>query len=185
MKNAKIRKTIQVVTLALLAVLLQGCATNLRQPASVPQPVTQKLSTFRTVQMKPVTISSAFADSEANQKAARKINENLFAEMKMVIPNLQEAKGIPSAGTLVITPVIEEIKFIGGFARFMVGAMAGSSAVLMKVTYADADTGKVVGAPEFYRAASAMAGGYSVGSSDNMMLTEIARDIANYTRLNL
>lgn len=135
--------------------------------------------------MKPATISPAFASAEANQKAARKINENLFNEMRMVLPDLKDASGDPGAGTLVIEPVIEEIKFIGGFARFMVGAMAGSSAVLMKVTYTDAGTGKVIAEPEFYRAANAMAGGYSMGSSDNMMLTEIARDIANYTRLNL
>ena len=174
-----------IITTLVLALFLQGCATNLRQPKAPPQPTSKKLSTFQAVQMKAITISPAFAKAGANQKAAKKINENLVKEMKLVLPNLLDADKPAAPGTLVITPVIEEIKFIGGFARFMVGGMAGSSAVLMKVTYTDADSGAVVGDPEFYRAANAFGGAYSMGATDNMMLAEIARDIASYTKMNL
>ena len=79
----------------------------------------------------------------------------------------------------------KEIKFIGGFARFMVGGMAGSSAVLMKVTFLNSETGKVVAEPEFYRAANGMGGGYSMGATDNLMLDQIAQDIALYAKMNL
>ncbi len=178
-------KCVTIVTTLVLALFLQGCATNLRQPKSAPQPTSKKLSTFQAVQMKAVTVSPAFAKAGANQKAAKKINENLAKEMKLVFPNLQDAGKPAVPGTLVITPVVEEIKFIGGFARYMVGAMAGSSAILMKVTYTDADSGAVIGEPEFYRVANARGGAYSMGVTDNLMLTEVARDIAYYTKMNL
>jgi len=166
-----------------------GCATTLRKPESAPQPPTVKFSHFKAVQLKEVTISPAFASSGANQKAARKINQLLVSNMRPIFANVQvvPAGTVPekaAARTLLITPIIEEIKFIGGGARFMVGAMAGSSAVLMKVSYTDAATGDIVATPEFYRAASAWQGGQSMGSTDNEMLKLIVQDICDYSRVN-
>ena len=164
--------------------LAQGCATKLTKPAVPPQPTTVKLSTFETVTMKKVEIAPEFASAGANQKAARKINEVLVYNMRMVFPNLREASGEDVQTGLLIEPLIQEIKFIGGAARFWVGAMAGSSAVLIKVSFRDASTGELIGEPQFYRAANAYTGGWSMGSTDNRMLEDIAKDIVNYATLN-
>jgi hypothetical protein len=62
--------------------------------------------------------------------------------------------------------------------------MAGSSAVLMKVKLQDAASGEVLAEPEFYRAANAFTGGQTIGVTDNLMLDQIADDIANYCARN-
>lgn len=55
---------------------------------------------------------------------------------------------------------------------------------LLRVRFLGKDAkGTVVAEPEFYRSASAFAGGM-YGSADNAMLAEIAKDIVNYTAAN-
>jgi hypothetical protein len=165
-------------------VLAQGCATNLSKPDAAPQPTSVKLSSFQTVSLKAVEIAPDFAASSANQKAAKKINELLSNKMPMVFSGLQEASNSSGQTGLLIEPLILEIKFIGGAARFWAGALAGSSAVLMEVTFRNLSTGNVVGKPQFYRAANAFAGGFTMGGTDNAMLEAIATDAVDYARLN-
>ncbi len=168
-------------------ILLTGCVTKITKPAALPQPSTERFGTFDTVEFEKVSIAPKFAKSDANQKAAKKINEELMASLNNVFPGMTVADPAakPTKGKmLVIRPVIKEIKFIGGGARFWLGAMAGSSAVLMQVSFVDKETGAVLANPEFYRAASAMGGGWSIGGTDNMMLTTIVQDITTYTSSN-
>ena len=177
------------LSLILAVFFMSGCATNLTKPTAAPSPTKVKLSEFTHVEMKDVGISQKFGTAAANQKAQKKIEEVLFQEMLMVFPNLKRIdKGgdFASSGerTLQITPFIKEIKFIGGGARFMVGAMAGSSAVLMQVTLRDSASGEVIAEPEFYRDANAYSGGWSMGATDNRMLEDIAKDIVQYCSLN-
>jgi hypothetical protein len=54
----------------------------------------------------------------------------------------------------------------------------------MRVTYADETTGEVVASPVFYQHASAMGGAWSVGGSDNAMLSRVANLITTYTKNN-
>ena len=164
--------------------LAQGCATNIRRASGPPQPPKVKFSSFDTVTLKHVEIAPAFASAGPNQKAAKKIDELLFMEMRKVFTDLRDNAETPAQRGLLIEPLIEEIKFIGGAARFWVGSMAGSSAVLMKVTYRDVATGQVIADPEFYQSASAFAGSFSIGAADNRMLSAIASEIASYTGLN-
>src|SRR5690606_35710420 len=105
----------------------------------------------------------------------------------MALPSLKRVDGEFSQGearTLQIEPYIKEIKFIGGAARFWAGAMAGSSAVLMGVTYRDSKTGEVIAAPEFLRVGNAYAGAWSMGASDNQMLETVAMDVVHYSTAN-
>lgn len=164
--------------------LAPGCATNIRRASGPPQSPTVKFSSFDTVTLKHIEIAPAFASAPANQKAGKKIDELLFMEMQKVFADLRDNAEAPAQRGLLIEPLIEEIKFIGGAARFWVGSMAGSSAVLMKVTYRDVATGEVIADPEFYQSASAFQGSFSVGVADNRMLSAIASEIASYTGLN-
>jgi len=172
-----------------LCLLLSGCATNLSKPAHAPAPAKTRLGEYKAVEMKAVTLSDAFASASANQKATRKIDELLFSNVSMVFPNLKRIEAEQEfsnsdSQTLQITPLIKEIKFVGGAARFWAGAMAGSSAVLMQVTLRDSSTGEIIADPEFYRAANAYAGGWTIGATDNQMLEDITKDIAGYCSLN-
>ncbi len=166
-----------------------GCATNLTKPSSLPKPSPVPFGTFENVEMKAVTISSDFSSSSANQKALKKIDEKLFEGMRLVFPKLKriEAGQEFSSGdekTLQITPHIKEIKFVSGATRFWVGSWAGSSAALMQVTFLDSSTGQTLSNPEFYQAANAFAGEWTIGGTDNAMLEEIARSVAYYATNN-
>lgn len=173
--------------LSLFMVLgLMGCATHITKPAEPPQPAKIKLGSFSSIYMKDVSINEAFADSSANQKALNKINEVMFNNMRMTFPNLQKLPANEKAGAsaLIIQPHIKEIKFIGGAARFWAGAMAGSSAVLLQATFINAKDSSIIADPEFYRAAGAYAGAWSMGGADNRMLEDIANDVVQYASYN-
>lgn len=169
--------------------IFSGCATHISKPAKAPTTAKVRFSEFYNIEMKATGISEAFASSEANQRALKKIDAHLFDGIKTVFPTLKRIEdgndfSKTNVRTLQITPVVKEIKFISGGARFMVGAMAGSSAVLMQATFRDGSTGEVIADPEFYRVANAYAGGWSIGVTDNKMLEEIARDVVYYSSLN-
>ena len=163
--------------------LAAGCATHLSKPAHEPVPSKVKFGEFQAVEMKSVSLNPAFAGSGANEKARKKIDELLFENMKKPFPNLKRVEKFStgSTRTLQITPNIKEIKFIGGAARFWVGAMAGSSAVLMQVTYVDGSNGQTIADPEFYAQANAMGGAWTMGGTDNLMLERIEMDIVGYS----
>jgi hypothetical protein len=170
-----------------IGMLVAGCATTITKPTAAPQPCKEKLGTFAAVEMEHVTLAPASAGAGANQKAAKKIDELLASSLRNIFPGMKvvdKAGEAPAAKTLVIRPQIKEIKFIGGAARFWVGAMAGSSAVLMQMDYVNKNTGDVLASAQFYRSANAFGGGMSMGGSDNMMLSEIVQDITTYTISN-
>ena len=170
----------------MLGILMSGCATNLSKPMHDPLPSKAQFRGFSAVEMKPVSLTPAFASYDANQKAMRKIDELLFASMTKTFPNLKRTESFSGGNSkiLQIAPVIKEIKFIGGAARFWAGAMAGSSAVLMQVKYLDGSTGATLADPEFYEQANAWAGAWTIGGTDNMMLERIVLDITSYTSAN-
>lgn len=179
--------TRRFVLIAGLSLLTAACATKVSQPSAPPSPSKVRFAQYQQVEMKPVTLAPAFAGHEANQKAARKIQEILSTRMRMSFPDLKMVDTEFSKGeqpVLQIEPHIKEIKFIGGAARFWAGAMAGSSAVLMEVTYRDSRTGEVVANPEFLRVAGAWSGAWSIGATDNNMLEAVSMDVVNYSSAN-
>lgn len=182
-----IGKKVSALSLLVLLFLVSGCATHLSKPSAPVKPAEVRLGGYEHVFMKRVSISEKFAESGANQKALRKIDEVLYTNLQMVFPKMERfsvGKEKVSGSVLVIEPHIKEIKFISGGARFFAGALAGSSAVLMDAKFVDAKKNKVLADPEFYRSANAWAGGFTIGSTDNKMLEEIAKDVVNYANLN-
>ncbi|MBN2717041.1 MAG: hypothetical protein JXX14_14415 [Deltaproteobacteria bacterium] len=147
-------------------------------------PPTVPFSSFRYFKLMPVTIAPQYADHQANQRAHRKIEENLNAHFSGMLQSWNTAVRQAPYQTLVIEPKIVEIKFISGGARFMAGAMAGSSVVVMHVDYRDEASGNVISHAEFYQKANAMGGSYSMGATDNDMLRRIADLVAEFTRNN-
>jgi hypothetical protein len=188
-RKARIMKKMTLGVAACLigaSVFMAGCkTTEVSKPAAVPpQPCKERLGTFKTVEFEHVSVADAYAAAGANQKAAKKIDELLIASMGNVFPGMKvvtQATDKATDKTLVIRPVIKEIKFIGGAARFWVGPMAGNSWVRMQVDYVDKATGNVIGNPVFYCTANAWGGGMSMGGADNMMLSQIVQDITTYT----
>ena len=55
---------------------------------------------------------------------------------------------------------------------------------MVKVRITELDSGKLIGEPEFYRRAAAMAGAWTVGGHDNAMLGKVVGLIADYLNAN-
>jgi len=177
-----------------ISMLVQGCRTTPSSTTPSParpaqstnvEPPKVRFSEFKNVELKHVTLAPMFASHSANQRARDKIDQELFAQMRVVFPGLKEAaaSGTPAPGvrTLVIEPVIADIKFIGGKARFFAGALAGSSRIRMTVTYRDTGSGEIIAEPQFYAHANAFAGAYSIGGADNAMLSRVVQNTVTYS----
>jgi len=158
-------------------------------PPLAQMPTKVRLDTFTEFHMKHTIISPEFESHElkGNQKARGKIDGYLFNNMRYVFRGLHEVDtsfNAANASGLLIEPVIEEIKFVGGAQRFWAGSMAGNSFVKIKVTFRDIESGNILAEPEFYRSGNAFAGSYSMGGTDNEMLRSIAHDVCDYARHN-
>ena len=162
--------------------VLSGCATNITRVDTPPEPPSEKFSTFSKIAVRPVTIDAAFANSGPNQKASAKIQEVLFTRLQEINPDIHilDADEKAPKNALLIEPHVNEIKFIGGAARFWAGALAGSSGINMSAKFTDTKTNKEVANPTFYQHADSRAGAWSFGGADNAMLHRIANLIGDY-----
>ena len=164
----------------LLAAAIGACSTEIYAPAAQNPPPSEPFGNFGRFQLKPVTLNPSLAEHGYNQSATASINGSLQPTLGILLDSWNKGSG----RLLVVDPYIEEIKFIGGAARFWAGAMAGSSAVVMRVTYTDEATGAIIANPVFYQHANAMGGAWSFGATDNAMLSRIANLVTDYTRNN-
>ncbi|MDR0902439.1 MAG: hypothetical protein LBM92_06690, partial [Opitutaceae bacterium] len=167
---------------AAVLLLFPACATHIRISNKTNPPPGEAFSNFTAFEIKPVTLAPRYANNDTNKKALVKIQENLSLVMDPTITNwnhIGATKGTPQR-TLVITPVVSEIKFIGGAARFWVGPVAGSSAVILRVAIVEKETGKTIATPEFYSSAGSWNGSWTVGGTDNAMLGRTATKVSDY-----
>lgn len=158
--------------------LLSGCKTQIHPSGQINQPPQAAFNAFSNIHLNKTTIPAKYAGQPANEKAVIKIDLLLTEKIKKIYPELNNPA--VSGRTLIVEPEIIDIKFVGGGARVWAGAMAGSSAVLMKVKFIEKETGNVIAFPEFYSKSSAAAGAYSFGGNDNAMLHRVASDVAEY-----
>jgi len=86
--------------------------------------------------------------------------------------------------TLVLEPRVVSLRFIGGAKRFWAGAFAGDSRVIIVVRIVEQPGDRVLGEPQFYQQANAMAGAWSFGAHDNTMLSRVVDLATNYCKAN-
>jgi hypothetical protein len=171
-----------------LAALTLSCGVSLAGPnvglLDNPPP-TAPFNGYGKYELKPLTVMAPYAGQPPNEKAAAKIREHISAQIEPIVSAWSVA-GTASGktGTLVIEPVIEQIKFIGGATRFWVGALAGSSYVILRLKISERETGTVLAEPEFFQRAAAMSGAWSIGGQDNDMLQRIVTVASAYLNGN-
>jgi hypothetical protein len=171
--------------LACIALALAGCATHIKSTLAENPPPAEAFSKFTHFTLGAARLVPPYAGQPANERALLKIQENLSAQMTPVLAQWNAAGAATSPKrTLLVDPVVTEIKFINGNSRFWAGPIAGSSAVILRVKISEYETGKVIATPEFYARASAMGGTWTIGATDNVMLTRIAGHLASYLKGN-
>jgi len=172
------RRTILAVALVAAVPLLHGCATKIKASSLTNPAPAQAFSNYSRIVVKPVAFAAGY---KGNQAALDKIAANFSKELA---PSLVKWNGAPANGsTLTVEPIVEQISFKSSTKRVFLGPFAGSSGVLMRVTYRDQD-GNVVAAPQFFQRAGAMSGGFTLGVQDNLMLFRVAKLASSYTIAN-
>ncbi len=174
--------------LTAIALLTGGCATTTKsrvtEIAHNPPP-SERFADFNHFVILPIAMKAPYAGQEGNEAAKIKIQENLDLRLDSTLAAWNKLGATATTPhSLQIVPEITEIKFINGTARFWAGALAGSSMVVIKVRFIDAETSKLIAEPEFYSHAAAMAGAFSIGGADNAMLVRIANRVADYVTGN-
>lgn len=171
-------RTVLLASAMLSVGLLQGCATNIKASSTANPPPAKAFSAYSRIEVKPVVFKEGYKGDYAG---LAKIDENF---KKDLAPRLAQWNNRAADGnTLVVEPIVEELSFKHGAKRVLLGPLAGSSGVLMRVTFRD-NTGKVIATPEFFQRTAAFSGGYSFGVNDNMMLTRVANLASGYIVAN-
>jgi len=188
MKNFK--SLLKASLIATLLFTATSCATRVAKPKQAPQPSTIKFSKFKKVELKEVTLDPKFAKSEGNKKVARKINHLVRSGIEKTLSQAN-VKGIQNGeefskdkNVLRIIPEITSIRFVNKTARAWGGFWAGNSRILIKVTYIDSSSGKIIAEPEFYQSSNGFNAERTNGATDTAMLQDIADDIVEYTSYN-
>lgn len=180
-------KILSSLLIACLAFVFSGCETTSvglsEYENSIP---TKAFSSFKKIEVAEAVLAKPFAEKEVNQKALGKLRAELALKLDPLVAEWNESADArpDAAGTLLISPVISEIKFVSGSTRFWGGAMAGDSAIVVKVEYKAADSGELVSDAIFYQHANAMGGGWSVGGTDKAMLNRMGTLIMEFTKNN-
>jgi hypothetical protein len=172
-----------VVLAGILALILgvTGCASNVKASRTDNPPPAVAYSTYGRIEVRPVVLASEFRGQSANEKALEKINANFF---KRLGDNPKKWNSRRDNGrTLVIEPVVTDIRFIGVGTRIFTGPLSGSSGVVIHIKATDSTTGKLVDHPEFYQRSSAGAG-FALGVADNLMLTRVGELVGDYLLRN-
>lgn len=170
-----------LLTVTLLA---SGCVTHIKTDVLQNPPPAEKFSGFTRFEMTDVKLVPPYAGQEANEKALVKIQQNLALRMTPTLQTWNHDATAATARTLLIEPTVTEIKFINATSRVWAGAIAGSSAVILRVKITEKETGRVIGEPLFYARAAAYSGAFSFGAADNAMLIRIANRVADYLQGN-
>lgn len=170
----------RILIASLICASLCACVTHINVATRSNPPPREKFADFNAFELQPLQVAAEYQGKE--DAAVAKIQEHLNG---ILLPVLRQWSQPAAAGrVLVVSPRIEAIKFVGGGARFFVGALAGSSAVIMKVRYTDKATGAVIADPQFYQRAAAMSGAWTIGAQDNNMLKRIVNVATDYTQRN-
>jgi len=181
MFTTKIATPVAITAVALLA----GCATTVRTPTeTVNPPPSAALSTFSSFEVKPINTNEICAKQSGGDVALAAIQTRLDTGLGNLVKNWNAKKNTVASQKLIIEPICVDIKLIGTAKRIFTGALSGSSAVVMKVRYSDAVSGKVIAEPVFYQRASAMGAAYSFGATDRDMLNRISDLIVSYASSN-
>ncbi len=185
MATSMLKSTSIALVLLLGLSVYTGCATKISATAEENPPPAEPLSAFTRFEVKPITMGAPYTGQEANEKALVKIQENFDLRVNPLLASWNTRKDdAMQPRTLRIEPYLQDIKFVNATARVWAGAMAGSSAVVLRIRLIDAERNVEIAHPEFFQRAAAMGGAWTFGSTDNNMLVRITELASNYLMNN-
>jgi hypothetical protein len=180
MKN----KLFVVLLFAFIAPLAR--ADDYKPPAEDAKnlPASEPLANFQHFDHRPVNVSTRYDGKDSADKARAHLQANM--DIRSVERTLQWNAHASGDGdrTLVIEPVIENVRFVTPGKRAFFGVLWGNSHLDVKLRLTDAATGQVIGEPHFYQQANAFAAGWAFGAVDRALLIRTSNMIDSYLRDN-
>jgi hypothetical protein len=142
------------------------------------RPPETPLTAFGGFELLPIGMSADVSAKPEKVEVANGLGRKLEARLQ---PVLQEWTSMAPASarsrTLVIQPTVVSLRVVGGAARFWAGALAGDSFIDLDLALVEKQSGRVIAKERINKSSSAMAGAWSIGSTDQN-LTEYVVDIA-------
>lgn len=171
-----------LLPLVVAAALSAGCSTTVKKP-TVEQnpPPAEAFSRFDRFELKPINTVEGCDKQHGADVALRAIQERMTDLLGGVIASWNKRSAPAGSRKLIVEPICSDAKLVGTNARLWGGAFAGSSAIVLRVRYVDAATGKTIAEPVFYQRAGAMGAAWSLGATDRDMLRRIVSLITDYT----
>lgn len=174
------------LTVSACAPVVAGCATHIAPQNHTIQPSKVRLGSFENYVVRPLTVEKMEGDS-GDQAAVARLDTEIRACLSTAFRGLKEGPVADAARgkALLVEPIIVDLKKVNVSERFWVGPLAGSSAVLLKLTISDDGAKETVAEPTFYAKANAWGGAFTFAATDNAMLSRVVSDACDYARRNL
>ena len=178
--------------LAALLTLSAGCASD---PAKRQKIVSDEVARLRPPQVAlasygifevlPVAIAPDVAAKADKLEVANRLGRDLETRLQPMLKKW-EVSASPEARsrTLVIQVAVNSIHVVSGGARFWVGAFAGKSNVDVDLKLTDKQSGQVVAGERINKSSDAMAGAWSIGSSDRSLPEYVVEIVLEYLARN-
>ena len=174
----------------LLSVLLTGCASDpqkhqsiVEKSAEIIQPPHEKLSNFSHFELGPMKVADGIESDAAKKEYADILEKNLSLNLSSLIDEWNQAPNEASRN-LLIEPELLSLRIVSGGARFWAGALVGNSSIKLKLNIIDADSKSVIGSPVIFKESNSMAGAWSVGATDQNLLTYVVDISEQYLKNN-
>lgn len=184
MREALRRFLPRLAVVAGLALAVTACSTTTSSAPRVKPTTVQNappsvlFSKYSRFDLKPITLAPAYAENPAHLKAASLL-QSQFNER--ITPILKNWSGFGGWGRqLVITPRIEQIRYVDSEARDWGGMFKGSPAILVKIKFTDAGSNKVIAETEFFQRAGTVSGSLGMGKQNDDMLVRLTSLVAKY-----
>ncbi len=177
--------------LPIVVLLLTGCAADpeklnsvaVEEAARLPKP-TKAFATFADYELKPFVLSPAVTEDADKVVEAKILEEHISEKLLPLFDMWSRADPAERSGKLIVQPELVSIRIVSGGARFWVGAFAGDSNIDLDLKISEEEGGEVIAAPRIQRDADAMAGGWSIGKSDDNLHDYIAFITREYFETN-
>ena len=162
----------------LLVALLSGCASSggkesfeqkvqrvAEHEAGILSASEKPLSSFSDYRLGKMTFDSKITAGEKKQVEAREFEQRFRAKVE---PLLEQWRNTDDGGEgrLLIQVHLQRLRIVSGGLRFVTGALAGESFITIDMKLVDETTGDIISDLTIDERSGAIAGGFSIGASD-------------------
>lgn len=173
--------------LVFVIAFLTACATNPEKVQAVAdaesaklESPTKPLSSFAEYELKPMVFSSGIRQEEGKLEEAQEFEQNLNEKLLPLLESWRVASSEGSGDTLSIETELTTLRVVSRGARFWTGTWAGDSFINMDLRLIDTGTGDEIADVHIRRNATASAGGWTIGKSDQNLDEYIVSIVYDY-----